>query len=149
MARSSPPARGIERRIWLITGTAFADALPLKSIVAFAQSSIATECSSITEMVSHIRYLGFASSDLSAEPDRFAMRFTTLIEARFGQPLDPAICDSRLGRPASERQRSTGFDVSARPNDSVRGIMSSATTHLNQVARAIDATDDAGDIRRI
>jgi hypothetical protein len=54
-----------------------------------------------------------------------------------------------LDRPPSERQRSTGFDVSARLNDSVRGMMSSATTHLNQVARAIDATDDAGDIRRI
>ena len=54
-----------------------------------------------------------------------------------------------MGRPLSERQRSTGFDVSARLNDSLRGMMSDATTHLNQVARAIDATDDAGDIRRI
>jgi hypothetical protein len=32
-----------------------------------------------------------APTDLTAEPDRFVMRFTNLIEARFGQPLDPVI----------------------------------------------------------
>jgi len=54
-----------------------------------------------------------------------------------------------LGRPPSERQRSTGFDVSSRLNDSVRGMMSNATTHLNHIARAIDATDEARNIQSI
>jgi hypothetical protein len=39
--------------------------------------------------------------------------------------------------------------MSVRVCDSVRGMMSNARTHLNRVARAIDMTDEAGDLRSI
>jgi len=53
-----------------------------------------------------------------------------------------------VGRRPIVRERAV-LDVSARLNDSVRGMVSNATIHLNQVARAINAPDAAGGLRRI